>query len=113
MKLITAVIRPEKLGEVRDALETAGVQGLTISEASGYGRQKGRKQVYRGAIYTTNLVPKLKIELLAGDESAAAIVDSILSVTATGTPGDGKIWVSAVDSVVRVSDGATGSAALH
>ncbi|MCQ9367785.1 P-II family nitrogen regulator [Brevibacterium sp. 50QC2O2] len=112
MKLVTAVIRPEKLGDVRQALEAAGVQGLTISEASGFGRQKGEKQVYRGATFTTNLVPKLKLEILVVDENVSRVVTAILDVTSQGTAGDGKVWVTAVESVIRVSDRSEGLAAL-
>lgn len=112
MKLITAIIRPEKLADVRDGLEAFGVQGLTVSEASGYGRQKGHKQFYRGAAYTQDLVPKLRIEVLAAEDDAAQICETILANASTGEPGDGKIWITAVDDAIRVSDRALGRAAL-
>ena len=112
MRIVTAVIRPEMLGNVRAALEGVGVTGMTISEASGFGRQKGQKQVYRGAAYTTNLVPKLKVEVLTDADAADAVVEAVLEAASTGSPGDGKIWVSRVEQVVRVSDRSVDRVAL-
>ncbi|GAA4395822.1 MULTISPECIES: P-II family nitrogen regulator [Brevibacterium] len=112
MKLITAIARPDKLADIRDGLEEFGVQGLTVSEASGYGRQKGHKQFYRGAAYTQDLVPKLRIEVLASAEDAPRICDVLLARATTGQPGDGKIWITAVDQIIRVSDRSEGEAAL-
>lgn len=112
MKLITAIIRPERLAAVRDGLEAFGVQGLTVSEASGYGRQKGHKQFYRGAAYSQDLLPKLRIEVLAGDLDAMRIIEVLLETAVTGEPGDGKIWTTTVDQLIRVSDRAEGEDAL-
>ncbi|WP_131742363.1 P-II family nitrogen regulator [Actinomadura roseirufa] len=112
MKLITAVIKPFKLEEVRAALEAAGVRGLTVSEASGYGRQKGHTEVYRGAEYQVDLVPKLRIEVLVEAEDADDIIDVIVKAARTDRIGDGKVWAVPVDSVVRVRTGETGPEAL-
>lgn len=112
MKLITAVVKPFKLEEVKNALEAHGVQGLTVSEASGFGRQGGHTEVYRGAEYTVDLVPKVRLEILVDDPDVASVVDVIVSSAQTGKIGDGKVWVSPVDSVVRVRTGEQGPAAL-
>ncbi|MGY2704248.1 P-II family nitrogen regulator [Nocardioides sp. HB32] len=105
MKLVTAVIKPHKWEDVRTALEAAGVSGMTVSEVNGYGRQKGHKEVYRGAEYDVTLVPKLRIEIVVADEDAADIVDTIVRSAVTGQIGDGKVWVTPVASVVRVRTG--------
>ncbi len=112
MKLVTAVIKPHKLDEVKAALETFGIQGMTVSEASGYGRQKGHTEVYRGAEYTVDLVPKSRVEVLVDDTDVAEVVDVIVKAAATGRIGDGKVWVSPVDSVIRVRTGDRDEAAL-
>ena len=112
MKLITAVIKPHKWDEVREALETFGVTGMTVSEVSGYGRQKGHTEVYRGAEYDIALVPKVRIEIVVEDSDADNIVDVIVGAAQTGRIGDGKVWVSTVDAVTRVRTGDTGDAAL-
>lgn len=112
MKLVTAVIKPFKLGEVRQALESFGVAGMTVTEASGYGRQKGHTEVYRGAEYTVDLVPKIRVEVLADDEDAVDVVDVITKAAQTGKIGDGKVWVTPVESVLRVRTGETGADAL-
>ncbi len=112
MKLVTAIIKPFKLEDVKSALEAYGVHGLTISEASGYGRQRGHTEVYRGAEYTVDLVPKVRIEVLVEDDDAAAVVEVITKGAQTGRIGDGKVWVVPVDSVVRVRTGESGPAAL-
>ena len=112
MKLITAVVKPFKLEEVKNALEAHGVQGLTVSEASGFGRQGGHTEVYRGAEYTVDLVPKVRLEIRDDDADVASLVDVIVSSAQTGKIGDGKVWVSPVDSVVRVRTGEQGPAAL-
>lgn len=112
MKLVTAVIKPFKLDEVRAALETFGVQGMTITEASGYGRQKGHTEVYRGAEYTVDLVPKSRLEVLVDDTDVDEVVDVVVTAAQTGKIGDGKVWVTPVDAVVRVRTGEVGSAAL-
>jgi nitrogen regulatory protein P-II 1 len=112
VKLITAVIKPFKLDEVKAALETFGVKGLTVSEASGFGRQKGHTEVYRGAEYKVDLVPKLKVEVLVDDEDAEDIIDVIVKAAQTGKIGDGKVWAVPVDTIVRVRTGETGVEAL-
>ena len=112
MKLLTAIIKPHKLDDVKSALESFGVQGMTVSEASGYGRQRGHTEVYRGAEYTVDLVPKLRVEVLCEDEDVEALVDVVVKAAVTGKIGDGKVWVTPVDEVVRVRTGETGGAAL-
>jgi nitrogen regulatory protein P-II 1 len=112
MKLITAVIKPFKLDEVKAALETFGVKGLTVSEASGYGRQKGHTEVYRGAEYKVDLVPKLRIEVLVDDEDADDVIDVMVKAAQTGKIGDGKVWSVPVETVIRVRTGESGSDAL-
>jgi len=112
MKLVTAVIKPHKWEDTRVALEGAGVTGMTVSEVSGYGRQKGHTEVYRGAEYDVALVPKLRIEIVVADADADAIVTSIVSSAGTGKIGDGKVWVTPVDSVLRVRTGDRDEAAL-
>jgi nitrogen regulatory protein P-II 1 len=112
VKLITAVIKPFKLDDVKAALETFGVHGLTVSEASGYGRQRGHTEVYRGAEYKVDLVPKLRVEVLVEDEDVDDIVDVIVKAAQTGRIGDGKVWSVPVDTVVRVRTGETGPEAL-
>ena len=112
MKLVTAVIKPFKLDEVRSALETFGVQGMTVTEASGYGRQKGHTEVYRGAEYTVDLVPKTRLEVLVDDTDVDDVVDVIVKGAQTGKIGDGKVWVTSVDAVVRVRTGEVGVDAL-
>ena len=112
MKLITAVVKPHRLDEIKEALQAFGVHGLTVTEASGYGRQRGHTEVYRGAEYDVALVPKIRIEIVAADEDAAAIVEAISAAARTGKIGDGKVWVVPVESAVRVRTGDQGEAAL-
>lgn len=112
MKLVTAVIKPFKLEDVKDALEKQGIEGLTVSEASGHGRQKGHTEVYRGAEYTVDLVPKVKVEVLVKDSQVDQIVDGIVKAAKTGQIGDGKVWVTPVEQVVRVRTGERGEEAL-
>ena len=112
MKLVTAVIKPFKLDEVRTALETFGVQGMTVTDASGYGRQKGHTEVYRGAEYTVDLVPKTRLDVLVDDTDVDEVVDVIVKAAQTGKIGDGKVWVTSVDAVVRVRTGEVGVDAL-
>ena len=112
MKLITAVIKPHKLDEVKTALETFGVQGMTVSEASGYGRQRGHTEVYRGAEYTVDLVPKLRLEVLVDDTDLIDVIDVIVKSAQTGRIGDGKVWSTSVDDVIRVRTGEHGADAL-
>lgn len=112
MKLITAIIKPFKVDEVKHAIDAAGISGMTVSEASGYGRQRGHTEVYRGAEYRIDLVPKVRIELLVADDRVAEIVDLLLVTANTHRIGDGKIWVTPVEDVIRVRTGERGSAAL-
>ena len=112
MKLVTAVIKPHKWDEVREALETFGVTGMTVSEVSGYGRQKGHTEVYRGAEYDIALVPKIRIEIVVDDAEADEVVSAIVDSARTGKIGDGKVWVQPVDAVVRVRTGDQDEAAL-
>ncbi len=112
MKIVTAVIKPHKWEDVRTALEAVGITGMTVSEVSGYGRQKGHTEVYRGAEYTVDFVPKVRIEVLAEDAEASKVVDVIVEAARTGKIGDGKVWVTTVDEVVRVRTGERGPDAL-
>jgi nitrogen regulatory protein P-II 1 len=112
VKLITAVIKPHKLDEVKAALEAFGVQGLTVSEASGYGRQKGHTEVYRGAEYTVDLVPKVRVEVLVDDADAADVADVVVKASQTGRIGDGKVWTIPVEDVIRVRTGERGVDAI-
>jgi nitrogen regulatory protein P-II 1 len=112
MYLVTAVIKPHKLGEVKDALTEAGVAGITVSEVRGFGRQKGHTEVYRGTEYAVDFVPKLKLEILADDGTRDAVVTAIAGAAATGTIGDGKIWVTPVDIVQRIRTGELGADAI-
>ena len=112
MKVIVAVIKPFKLDDVKEVLKSHGVQGMTLSEAQGFGRQRGHTEVYRGAEYEVDFVPKLRIEVLVDDAQVDDVVDAIVATAATGKIGDGKVWVIPVDSVVRVRTGERGSDAL-
>jgi nitrogen regulatory protein P-II 1 len=112
VKLVTAIVKPFKLDDVKSALETLGVLGLTVSEIRGYGRQKGHTEVYRGAEYTVDLVPKVRLEILVDDLDADKVVDTVVEAARTGKIGDGKVWVTSVDSVVRVRTGERGADAL-
>jgi nitrogen regulatory protein P-II 1 len=112
MKLITAVIKPYKLDEVKSALQGFGVHGLTVTESSGYGRQRGHTEVYRGAEYTIDLVPKVRLELLAEDHDVEELIQVIMAAAQSGKIGDGKVWVTPVESVVRVRTGERGAEAL-
>ena len=112
MKLITAIIKPHQLDEVKEALEAFGASGMTISEASGYGRQRGHSEVYRGAEYPVDFVPKVRLEVLVDDIDAPDVLEVILKAAQTGRIGDGKIWSVPVDEVVRVRTGERGVAAL-
>ena len=112
MKLVTAVIKPHKWEDTRTALEAVGVTGMTVSEVSGYGRQKGHTEVYRGAEYDIALVPKIRIEIVVDDADADAVVEAICKAAQTGKIGDGKVWVASVDSVVRVRTGDRDEAAI-
>lgn len=112
MKLLTAIIKPHQLDEVKEALETYGLSGMTVSEASGYGRQRGHSEVYRGAEYNVDFVPKIRLEVIVDDEDAAPVVDVIVAASKTGRIGDGKVWVSPIEDVVRVRTGERGREAL-
>ena len=112
MKLITAVIKPFKLDDVKNALESFGVHGITVTEASGYGRQKGHTEVYRGAEYTVDLVPKVRLEIVVEDGDADDVIEVITKSAQTGRIGDGKVWSVPVDTIVRVRTGERGVDAL-
>ncbi|WP_405816722.1 P-II family nitrogen regulator [Streptomyces sp. NBC_01390] len=112
MKLITAIVKPYRLDEVKTALQELGVQGLTVTEASGYGRQRGHTEVYRGAEYQVDLVPKVRIEVVVDDGDADAALDAVVKAARTGKIGDGKVWVLPVETVVRVRTGERGPDAL-
>jgi nitrogen regulatory protein P-II 1 len=112
MKLITAIVKPGRVDEIKTALQANGVAGMTVSEASGFGRQKGHKEIYRGAEYTVDLIPKVRIEVLVDDADLDRVLDLMVQTANTGSIGDGKIWVTTVDSVVRVRTNERGSDAL-
>ncbi|MEU8838674.1 P-II family nitrogen regulator [Streptomyces roseus] len=112
MKLITAIVKPHRLDEIKDALQRFGVQGLTVSEASGYGRQRGHTEVYRGAEYTVDLVPKIRIEVVVEDDDAEPVMDLLVQGARTGKIGDGKVWSVPVDAIIRVRTGERGAEAL-
>lgn len=112
MKLVTAVVRPYSLDSIKQALQDAGVAGLTVTEAQGFGRQRGHTEVYRGAEYTIDFVPKLRIEILVDDAEAGRIVEVLTAAASSGKIGDGKIWVLPVDDVIRVRTGERGADAL-
>ncbi|WP_251150647.1 P-II family nitrogen regulator [Cellulosimicrobium sp. Marseille-Q4280] len=112
MKLVTGIIQPHRLDDVKSALEAAGVRGMTVSEASGYGRQKGHTEVYRGAEYTVDLVPKVRIEVLVDDADSAVVTEVIVKAAQTGKIGDGKVWTVPVEDVARVRTGEHGPGAL-
>ena len=112
MKLIMAIVKPFKLDEVREALGNAGVEGLTISEVKGYGRQKGQTEIYRGAEYTVNFVPKVQLEVVVDDGGVAKAIEAIKTAAGTGKIGDGKIFVLNVEDAVRIRTAETGTAAI-
>ena len=112
MKLVTAVIKPHKWEDVREALETFGVAGMTVSEVSGYGRQKGHTEVYRGAEYDIALVPKIRIEIVIDDADSEDVVGIITKTAQTGRIGDGKVWVTDVEEIVRIRTGERGPDAI-
>ena len=112
MKLVTAIIKPFKLDDVKTALQDFGVHGMTVSEASGYGRQRGHTEVYRGAEYTVDLVPKVRLEVLVEDHDVEDVVRLVVAAAQTGRIGDGKVWTVPVDAVVRVRTGERGPDAL-
>ncbi|MEU6642328.1 P-II family nitrogen regulator [Saccharomonospora sp. NPDC046836] len=112
MKLITAIVKPFTLDDIRSALEQLGVLGMTVSEVQGYGRQKGHTEVYRGAEYAVDFVAKLKVEVVTDDANVEKVIDAIVSSAHTGKIGDGKVWVTPVDTVIRVRTGERGADAL-
>jgi nitrogen regulatory protein P-II 1 len=112
MKLVTAIIKPFVLEDVKGALEQIGVLGMTISEVQGYGRQKGHTEVYRGAEYSVDFVPKVRVEVVADDTVADKVVDAVVEAARTGKIGDGKVWVTPVDTVIRVRTGERGTDAV-
>jgi len=112
MKLVTAVIQPHKLDSVREALAEVGVQGMTVTEARGFGRQKGHREVYRGAEYVIDFLPKVKLEIALGDDQVERAIDAVESSAKTGNVGDGKIFVSNLEQAVRIRTGETGPDAL-
>lgn len=112
MKLVTAVIKPHRIDDVKEALEAFGIAGMTVSEASGFGRQRGHSEVYRGAEYVVDFVPKLRLEVLVEDVDAASVVSVVVAAARTGRIGDGKVWVTSIDDVVRVRTGEKGEEAL-
>ena len=112
MKLITAVIKPFKVDDVKTALTAAGVMGLTVSEVRGFGRQRGHTETYRGTEYKLEFVPKMKIEVVVADDRVADVVDTIVQAASTGKIGDGKIWTTSVDEVVRIRTGERGADAV-
>jgi nitrogen regulatory protein P-II 1 len=112
MKLVTAVVKPAKLDDVKAALEGAGVTGMTLTEAQGYGHQRGHTEVYRGAEYEVDFLPKVRVEVAVDDDRVPDVLDAIVKAAATGTVGDGKVWVVPLETVVRIRTGARGSHAL-
>jgi nitrogen regulatory protein P-II 1 len=112
MKLVTAIVKPFVLEDVKGALEQIGVLGMTVSEVQGYGRQKGHTEVYRGAEYSVDFVPKVRVEVVADDSLAEKVVDAVVEAARTGKIGDGKVWVTPVESVIRVRTGERGTDAI-
>ena len=112
MKLVTAIIKPFKLDDVKEALRGLGVQGMTVSEVQGFGRQRGHTEVYRGAEYTVDFVPKVRIEVLLDDGDAQRVVDAIVTAARTDKIGDGKVWIVPIDDVIRIRTGEMGHDAL-
>ena len=112
VKLITAILKPFKLDDVKDALQAAGITGMTVSEASGFGRQRGHTEVYRGAEYTVDLVPKVRLEVLVNDADVESVLDLIVKAAFTGSIGDGKVWTTPIEQVIRVRTGERGSDAI-
>lgn len=112
MKLVTAIVKPHKLDEVKEALQEMGVQGLTVSEVRGYGRQRGHTEIYRGAEYTVEFVPKVKLEILTDDLQVNDVIDAVVKHAQTGQVGDGKIFVTTVEKIVRIRTGEEDAVAL-
>ena len=112
MQLVTAIIKPFKLDEVREALAEAGVSGITVTEVKGFGRQKGHTELYRGAEYAVDFLPKIKIETAVSEDLAERVVEAIIGAAATGNIGDGKVWVQSLEQVIRIRTGETGAQAV-
>ena len=112
MKLITAIVKPAKVDDIKHALQAIGVAGMTVSETRGFGRQKGHTEIYRGAEYRVDFIPKVRIEVLADDNESQQIIDAIVNAANTGSIGDGKLWVTPVEQVVRIRTGERGHDAL-
>lgn len=112
MKLITTIIKPFKLDEVKDALKSAGVQGITVSEVKGFGRQGGHTETYRGSEYAIDFVPKVQLEIVVDDSQVDSVVDAIVKAAATGKIGDGKIWITEVSRLIRIRTGEEGTDAV-
>ncbi len=112
MKLVTAIVKPFKLDDVKEALRGLGVQGMTVSEVRGFGRQRGHTEVYRGTEYTVDFVPKVKVEVVADDADADRVVDAIVEAARTDKIGDGKVWITPVEGLVRIRTGEKGNDAL-
>jgi nitrogen regulatory protein P-II 1 len=112
MKLVVAIVKPHKVDDVKEALKGIGLQGMTVSEVRGFGRQRGHTEVYRGAEYTVDFVPKVRVEVLADDGDVARVVDVVVEAARTGKIGDGKVWVVPIESVVRIRTGEMGTDAM-
>jgi nitrogen regulatory protein PII len=112
MKLVTAIIKPHKLDDVKDALKAAGLHGMTVDEVKGFGRQGGKTEIYRGAEYVVDLLPKVKLETVVPDEIAEQVADIVVAAARTGKIGDGKVWITPVDKVIRIRTGELGNDAV-
>jgi nitrogen regulatory protein P-II 1 len=112
VKLVVAIVKPFKVDDVKTAVQDFGVQGLTMTEVQGFGRQRGHTEVYRGAEYTIDFVPKVKLEILVDDEEASSVAEKVIEAARTGKIGDGKVWILPVDGVIRIRTGEAGSDAL-
>jgi nitrogen regulatory protein P-II 1 len=112
MKLVTAIVKPHRLDEVKEALRDAGIEGLTTTDVEGFGRQRGHSEVYRGAEYQVDFVPKVRVEVLCADEDAQGVIDAIVKAARTGKIGDGKIWITEAEQVIRIRTGEMGPDAV-
>jgi nitrogen regulatory protein P-II 1 len=112
MKLVTAIVKPHRLDEVKEALRDAGIEGLTTTDVEGFGRQRGHSEVYRGAEYQVDFVPKVRVEVLCADDDAQGVVDAIVKAARTGKIGDGKIWITEAERVIRIRTGEMGPDAV-
>ena len=112
MKLVTAIVKPHRLDEVKEALRDAGIEGLTTTDVEGFGRQRGHSEVYRGAEYQVDFVPKVRVEILCADDDAQGVIDAIVKAARTGKIGDGKIWITEAEQVIRIRTGEMGPDAV-